>query len=150
MWCSTEGIRRKTHLCRLLWKSSPPHQEWPTSYLQLFCLQRKPTCPIYKGKLPNRSMLYAFLLKTFTVLPCRSKLRGILLRVTPSLLKCFGYLLEIFQIRDNTQEPCGRLSFMKEPRSYRSLAHNAICNLNITLPTYAKVIYHIYNEWSWW
>ncbi|KAF4089341.1 hypothetical protein AMELA_G00065800 [Ameiurus melas] len=42
------------------------------------------------------------------------------------------------KIRDNTQEPCGRLSFMKEPRSYRSLAHNAICNLNITLPTYAK------------
>ncbi|MCI4377585.1 hypothetical protein PGIGA_G00205140 [Pangasianodon gigas] len=42
------------------------------------------------------------------------------------------------KIRDNTQEPCGRLSFMKEPRSYRSLAHNAICNLNITLPAYAK------------
>ncbi|XP_049339001.1 ankyrin-2b isoform X19 [Astyanax mexicanus] len=42
------------------------------------------------------------------------------------------------KIRDNTQEPCGRLSFMKEPRSYRSLAHNAICNLNITLPTYSK------------
>ncbi|KAI1888268.1 hypothetical protein AGOR_G00183270 [Albula goreensis] len=35
-------------------------------------------------------------------------------------------------------EPCGRLSFMKEPRSYRSLAHNAICNLNITLPSYSK------------
>ncbi|KAI4883819.1 hypothetical protein NFI96_033231 [Prochilodus magdalenae] len=46
------------------------------------------------------------------------------------------------KIRDNTQEPCGRLSFMKEPRSYRSLAHNAICNLNITLPTYSKVISH--------
>ncbi|XP_058250494.1 ankyrin-2b isoform X23 [Hemibagrus wyckioides] len=42
------------------------------------------------------------------------------------------------KIRDNTQEPCGRLSFMKEPRSYRSLAHDAICNLNITLPIYAK------------
>ncbi|XP_066536652.1 ankyrin-2b isoform X11 [Hoplias malabaricus] len=42
------------------------------------------------------------------------------------------------KIRDNTQEPCGRLSFMKEPRSYRTLAHNAICNLNITLPTYSK------------
>uniref|UniRef100_A0A6Q2YGK1 Ankyrin 2 n=1 Tax=Esox lucius TaxID=8010 RepID=A0A6Q2YGK1_ESOLU len=42
------------------------------------------------------------------------------------------------KIRDNTQEPCGRLSFMKEPRSYRSLAHNAICNLNITLPSYSK------------
>ncbi|KAF5907142.1 ankyrin-2-like isoform X17, partial [Clarias magur] len=42
------------------------------------------------------------------------------------------------KIRDNTQEPCGRLSFMKEPRSYRSLAHSAICNLNISLPIYAK------------
>nr|XP_029530622.1 ankyrin-2 isoform X10 [Oncorhynchus nerka] len=42
------------------------------------------------------------------------------------------------KIRDNTQDPCGRLSFMKEPRSYRSLAHNAICNLNITLPSYSK------------
>ncbi|KAM9406846.1 uncharacterized protein ACWYII_027118 isoform 19-T20 [Salvelinus alpinus] len=43
------------------------------------------------------------------------------------------------KIRDNTQDPCGRLSFMKEPRSYRSLAHNAICNLNITLPYYSKI-----------
>ncbi|XP_031688383.1 ankyrin-2 isoform X15 [Oncorhynchus kisutch] len=42
------------------------------------------------------------------------------------------------KIRDNTQDPCGRLSFLKEPRSYRSLAHNAICNLNITLPSYSK------------
>uniref|UniRef100_A0A674CCH2 Ankyrin-2-like n=1 Tax=Salmo trutta TaxID=8032 RepID=A0A674CCH2_SALTR len=42
------------------------------------------------------------------------------------------------KIRDNTQDSCGRLSFMKEPRSYRSLAHNAICNLNITLPSYSK------------
>ncbi|XP_048092788.1 ankyrin-2-like isoform X4 [Alosa alosa] len=42
------------------------------------------------------------------------------------------------KIRDNTQEPCGRLSFMKEPRTYRTLAHNAICNLNITLPSYSK------------
>uniref|UniRef100_A0A3B4XPJ7 Ankyrin 2 n=1 Tax=Seriola lalandi dorsalis TaxID=1841481 RepID=A0A3B4XPJ7_SERLL len=43
------------------------------------------------------------------------------------------------KIRDNTQEPCGRLSFMKEPRNYRSLTQNAICNLNITLPSYCKV-----------
>ncbi|XP_028329956.1 ankyrin-2b isoform X27 [Gouania willdenowi] len=42
------------------------------------------------------------------------------------------------KIRDNTQEPCGRLSFMKEPRNYRSLMQNAICNLNITLPSYSK------------
>uniref|UniRef100_A0A671XEE1 Ankyrin 2a, neuronal n=1 Tax=Sparus aurata TaxID=8175 RepID=A0A671XEE1_SPAAU len=43
------------------------------------------------------------------------------------------------KIRDTAQEPCGRLSFTKEPRTYRSLTHNAICNLNITLPTYSKV-----------
>ncbi|XP_056586420.1 ankyrin-2b isoform X3 [Triplophysa dalaica] len=42
------------------------------------------------------------------------------------------------KIRDNTQEPCGRLSFTKDPRSYRSLTHTAICNLNITLPVYSK------------
>ncbi|XP_040886790.1 uncharacterized protein LOC121176783 isoform X3 [Toxotes jaculatrix] len=42
------------------------------------------------------------------------------------------------KIRDNTQEPCGRLSFMKEPRNYRALTQNAICNLNITLPSYCK------------
>uniref|UniRef100_A0A3Q3ECX1 Ankyrin 2a, neuronal n=1 Tax=Kryptolebias marmoratus TaxID=37003 RepID=A0A3Q3ECX1_KRYMA len=43
------------------------------------------------------------------------------------------------KIRDTAQEPCGRLSFTKEPRTYRSLNLNAICNLNITLPTYSKV-----------
>ncbi|XP_056228878.1 ankyrin-2 isoform X6 [Seriola aureovittata] len=42
------------------------------------------------------------------------------------------------KIRDTAQEPCGRLSFTKEPRTYRTLNHNAICNLNITLPTYSK------------
>ncbi|CAB1452658.1 unnamed protein product [Pleuronectes platessa] len=42
------------------------------------------------------------------------------------------------KIRDNTQEPCGRLSFMKEPRNYRSITQNAICNLNINLPSYCK------------
>ncbi|TNM85593.1 hypothetical protein fugu_007864, partial [Takifugu bimaculatus] len=42
------------------------------------------------------------------------------------------------KIRDTTQEPCGRLSFTKEARTYRSLTHNAICNLNITLPAYSK------------
>ncbi|XP_051745042.1 ankyrin-2 isoform X3 [Ctenopharyngodon idella] len=42
------------------------------------------------------------------------------------------------KIRDSTQEPCGRLSFTKEPRTYRSLNHNAICNLNICLPVYSK------------
>uniref|UniRef100_A0A8C9EQ27 Ankyrin 2 n=1 Tax=Pavo cristatus TaxID=9049 RepID=A0A8C9EQ27_PAVCR len=39
---------------------------------------------------------------------------------------------------NTTQEPCGRLSFMKEPKSTRGLVHQAICNLNITLPVYTK------------
>nr|XP_021333175.1 ankyrin-2 isoform X27 [Danio rerio] len=42
------------------------------------------------------------------------------------------------KIRDNTQEPCGRLSFTKEPRSFRTLSHGAVCNLNISLPAYSK------------
>ncbi|XP_071600216.1 ankyrin-2 isoform X50 [Heliangelus exortis] len=42
------------------------------------------------------------------------------------------------KVRDTTQEPCGRLSFMKEPKSTRGLVHQAICNLNITLPIYIK------------
>ncbi|XP_072261831.1 ankyrin-2 isoform X6 [Pyxicephalus adspersus] len=42
------------------------------------------------------------------------------------------------KVRDTTQEPCGRLSFMKEPKSTRGLVQQAICNLNITLPVYCK------------
>nr|XP_057934097.1 ankyrin-2b isoform X7 [Doryrhamphus excisus] len=42
------------------------------------------------------------------------------------------------KIRDNTQELCGRLCFMKEPRTYWSHGQNAVCNLNITLPSYCK------------
>ncbi|XP_061101395.1 ankyrin-2-like isoform X1 [Conger conger] len=42
------------------------------------------------------------------------------------------------KVRDTAQESCGRLSFTKEPRAYRSATHKAICNLNITLPTYSK------------
>ncbi|XP_075785907.1 ankyrin-2 isoform X36 [Pelodiscus sinensis] len=42
------------------------------------------------------------------------------------------------KVRDSTQEACGRLSFMKEPKSTRGLVHQAICNLNITLPLYIK------------
>ncbi|CAL8385861.1 unnamed protein product [Arctogadus glacialis] len=42
------------------------------------------------------------------------------------------------KVRDSTQEPCGRLSFMREPRNYRALTQNAICNLNISLPSYCK------------
>uniref|UniRef100_A0A8C3DME5 Uncharacterized protein n=1 Tax=Corvus moneduloides TaxID=1196302 RepID=A0A8C3DME5_CORMO len=44
------------------------------------------------------------------------------------------------KVRDSTQEPCGRLSFMKEPKSTRGLVHQAICNLNITLPIYTKTV----------
>ncbi|XP_059501887.1 ankyrin-2b isoform X4 [Stegostoma tigrinum] len=42
------------------------------------------------------------------------------------------------KVRDMTQEPCGRLSFIKEPKSTRGLVQHAICNLNITLPLYSK------------
>ncbi|XP_026123087.1 ankyrin-2-like isoform X14 [Carassius auratus] len=42
------------------------------------------------------------------------------------------------KIRDSTQEPCGRLSFTKEPKTYRSLNQSAICSLNICLPVYSK------------
>ncbi|XP_043099163.1 ankyrin-2b [Puntigrus tetrazona] len=73
----------------------------------------------------------------------------------PIYVDCFGNLVPLTKsgqhhvfsfyafkenrlIRDNTQEPCGRLSFTKEPRSYRTLTHSAVCNLNITLPAYSK------------
>ncbi|XP_072109301.1 ankyrin-2b isoform X3 [Mobula birostris] len=42
------------------------------------------------------------------------------------------------KVRDTTQEPCGRLSFIREPKSTRGLVQHAICNLNITLPLYSK------------
>ncbi|XP_037127884.1 ankyrin-3-like isoform X47 [Syngnathus acus] len=40
--------------------------------------------------------------------------------------------------RDMGQEPCGRLSFLKEPKNSKGLPQTAICNLNITLPTHKK------------
>ncbi|XP_054654141.1 ankyrin-3-like isoform X10 [Dunckerocampus dactyliophorus] len=42
------------------------------------------------------------------------------------------------KIRDMGQEPCGRLSFLKEPKTSKGLPQAAICNLNITLPTHKK------------
>lgn len=45
----------------------------------------------------------------------------------------------VLQIRDMGQEPCGRLSFLREPKSSKGLPQTAICNLNITLPTHKKV-----------
>ncbi|XP_045067515.1 ankyrin-3 isoform X5 [Coregonus clupeaformis] len=42
------------------------------------------------------------------------------------------------KVRDMGQEPCGRLSFLKEPKTSKGLPQTAICNLNITLPTHKK------------
>uniref|UniRef100_A0A8C6W019 Ankyrin 3 n=1 Tax=Nothobranchius furzeri TaxID=105023 RepID=A0A8C6W019_NOTFU len=43
------------------------------------------------------------------------------------------------KIRDMGQEPCGRLSFLREPKTFKGLPQTAVCNLNITLPTHKKV-----------
>ncbi|KAJ1144586.1 hypothetical protein NDU88_010884 [Pleurodeles waltl] len=43
------------------------------------------------------------------------------------------------KVRDNSQEPCGRLSFLKEPKTTKGLPQTAVCNLNITLPAHKKV-----------
>uniref|UniRef100_A0A8C2CTR0 Ankyrin 3 n=1 Tax=Cyprinus carpio TaxID=7962 RepID=A0A8C2CTR0_CYPCA len=40
------------------------------------------------------------------------------------------------KVRDSSQEPCGRLSFVRAPKTSRGLAQTAICNLNITLLIY--------------
>uniref|UniRef100_A0A3Q3Q325 Ankyrin 2a, neuronal n=1 Tax=Monopterus albus TaxID=43700 RepID=A0A3Q3Q325_MONAL len=53
------------------------------------------------------------------------------------------------KVRDTAQEPCGRLSFTKEPRTYRSLNLSAICNLNITLPAYSKVSLKVIQFLDW-
>uniref|UniRef100_A0A8C6YCN6 Ankyrin 3 n=1 Tax=Naja naja TaxID=35670 RepID=A0A8C6YCN6_NAJNA len=42
------------------------------------------------------------------------------------------------KIRDTSQEPCGRLSFLKEPKTTKGLPQMAVCNLNITLPAHKK------------
>ncbi|XP_040217955.1 ankyrin-3 isoform X15 [Rana temporaria] len=42
------------------------------------------------------------------------------------------------KVRDPSQEPCGRLSFLKEPKTTKGLPQTAVCNLNITLPTQKK------------
>ncbi|XP_055130369.1 ankyrin-3 isoform X4 [Symphalangus syndactylus] len=43
------------------------------------------------------------------------------------------------KIRDTSQEPCGRLSFLKEPKTTKGLPQTAVCNLNITLPAHKKI-----------
>ncbi|XP_035998034.1 ankyrin-3-like isoform X9 [Fundulus heteroclitus] len=42
------------------------------------------------------------------------------------------------KVRDPSQEPCGRLTFLKECRSTKGFPQTAVCNLNITLPTVKK------------
>ncbi|XP_051529672.1 ankyrin-3-like isoform X1 [Myxocyprinus asiaticus] len=42
------------------------------------------------------------------------------------------------KVRDSSQEPCGRLSFLREAKTSKGLAQTAICNLNITLPGLKK------------
>ncbi|XP_053540921.1 ankyrin-3 isoform X12 [Ictalurus punctatus] len=42
------------------------------------------------------------------------------------------------KVRDNSQEPCGRLSFLREIKNAKGLPQTAVCNLNITLPTLKK------------
>ncbi|KAJ8284815.1 hypothetical protein COCON_G00036650 [Conger conger] len=42
------------------------------------------------------------------------------------------------KVRDSSQEPCGRLSFLKESKTAKGLPQTATCNLNITLPAHKK------------
>ncbi|XP_071250876.1 ankyrin-3-like isoform X4 [Salvelinus alpinus] len=43
------------------------------------------------------------------------------------------------KVRDNSQEPCGRLTFLKETtKTAKGLPQTAVCNLNITLPALKK------------
>ncbi|XP_064923932.1 ankyrin-3 isoform X38 [Columba livia] len=42
------------------------------------------------------------------------------------------------KVRDTSQEACGRLSFLKEPKTTKGLPQTAVCNLNITLPAHKK------------
>ncbi|XP_077959259.1 uncharacterized protein LOC120819509 isoform X36 [Gasterosteus aculeatus] len=42
------------------------------------------------------------------------------------------------KVRDPGQEPCGRLTFLKECKTTKGLPQTAVCNLNITLPAVKK------------
>ncbi|XP_059386488.1 ankyrin-3-like isoform X4 [Carassius carassius] len=42
------------------------------------------------------------------------------------------------KVRDSNQDPCGRVSFLTEPKTSKGLVQTAICNLNITLPGLKK------------
>ncbi|XP_033123044.1 ankyrin-3-like isoform X9 [Anneissia japonica] len=44
------------------------------------------------------------------------------------------------RVRDQSQEACGRLSFMREPKVTKGMPpQKAMCNLNVTMPEYVKV-----------
>ncbi|XP_033644203.1 titin-like isoform X27 [Asterias rubens] len=44
------------------------------------------------------------------------------------------------RVRDSATEPCGRLSFMQEPKVSRGMPpQKALCNLNVTMPPFVKV-----------
>uniref|UniRef100_A0A8C5HFC8 Ankyrin-3-like n=1 Tax=Gouania willdenowi TaxID=441366 RepID=A0A8C5HFC8_GOUWI len=43
------------------------------------------------------------------------------------------------KVRDPSQEPCGRLTFLKESKSLKGVPQTAVCNLNFTLPAVRKV-----------
>ncbi|XP_071954021.1 uncharacterized protein [Antedon mediterranea] len=43
------------------------------------------------------------------------------------------------RVRDQSQEACGRLSFMREPKVTKGMPpQKAVCNLNVTMPEYVK------------
>ncbi|XP_047464408.1 ankyrin-3-like isoform X9 [Mugil cephalus] len=42
------------------------------------------------------------------------------------------------KVRDPSQEPCGRLTFLKECKTMKGIPQTAVCNLNITLPAVKK------------
>ncbi|XP_045924580.1 ankyrin-3-like [Micropterus dolomieu] len=42
------------------------------------------------------------------------------------------------KVRDPSQDPCGRLTFLKECKTIKGLPQTAVCNLNITLPAVKK------------
>ncbi|XP_056152691.1 ankyrin-3-like, partial [Lampris incognitus] len=42
------------------------------------------------------------------------------------------------KVRDNSQEPCGRLTFFRECKTTKGFPQTAVCNLNITLPALKK------------
>ncbi|XP_044516263.1 ankyrin-3 [Gracilinanus agilis] len=74
------------------------------------------------------------LMKAFGTLPCA--LDGSTLLNIRLSINCLPPTS--FQIRDTSQEPCGRLSFLKEPKTTKGLPQTAVCNLNITLPAHKK------------